>query len=357
MLSLKCGLYMALLLNYLSMSCSTLVPWLLEIRTSKEVTDLLHEKSDEKTKMTDKMNPIIYIALGALLIYMIGGKGGVTSTTTVVPTSGSNNIDLSTVVQPSVSFTGQRMFLEGTALTSDYVRVIKEGSRKDLGQKSMNSGTLSTEPNAKYMLYWGENGSTYYTLPESYTAKAQESQDDKVGVLCSIDTNPTVTIFDEYSRVQDGSSYNQSIASDETKEMSIKVKVASDKCFGAPTSAKSNAICFRYNSTKFLSVEANSGSQEMPYSVASGYAASGKAIACYKLNKLQDLGSQEIAVTLKSASVAAIASAHEIQIYLDDVDFDLNADDLSEIDGFQDEDNNALGSAIVTGDSIGIATG
>lgn len=306
--------------------------------------------------MADKMSPLIYVGIGILAYMLLVGKGGETTTTTTNP-AGGNDIDLSTVVQPSMSFTGQRMFLEGTSLTSEYVRVIKEGSRKDLGQKSMNSGTLSTEPNAVYDLYWGENSSTYYTLPEKYTARAQESQDDKVGILCAIDTNPTVTVFDEFGRVQDGSSYNQSIGSDESKEISIRVKVASDKCFGAPTSAKDNAICFRYNSTKFLSVEAATDSQAAPYSVTGSYAAAGKAIACYKLNKLKDLGTQDIPVTLKSASVAAVASpGHDIQIYLDDVDFDLNADDLSEIDGFEDEDNNALGSAIVTGDTIGITT-
>lgn len=244
--------------------------------------------------------------------------------------------------------------MKGTAITTEWVRVFKLNSEsKDLGLTSTNSGTLSTVPEANYRLMFGENSSTYYTQVVDYTAPCQDATDAKVGVLCYIDTNPTVTVKDENDDSQTSSTFAQAVTTNDEVGITVKVKVAADKCFGNPSASGDNAICFLYNNTALISVETETGTANLPYAVTA-YSAAGYSINCYNLEKLADRGQVEMPVTIKSGS-SQPGVDHNVTIYLDDVAFDLNADSLDEIWGFHDEDNNALGSAIVTGDFIYIS--
>jgi len=246
------------------------------------------------------------------------------------------------------------MFVKGTAITDEYVRVFKmNGDFQDLGQTSTNSGTLSTAPNGKYSIMVGENSSTYYTSVSDYTAPCQDATDNKVGTLCYIDTDPTVTVKDENEDSQTSSTFAQAITTNDEVDVLVKIKVASDKCFGNPSAEGDNAICFKFNNTALTSVETGTGSTNLPYA-ATAYAAAGYSINCYKFDKLADKGSVELSTTIKSGA-SQPGVDHNVTIYLDDVAFDLNADSLEAIWGFHDESNNALGSAIVTGDFIYIS--
>lgn len=301
-----------------------------------------------------KQNDLVLWAIVGILAFAVFGNQGTTPPATGDGGSSGGSVDLCTVVEPDASFTAQNMYVAGTAITTEYVRILKNGGAlKDLSYVSLDSGTQNTAANQLYNLYWGENSTTYYTEVERYTAPCQDATDDKVGKLCTIDTNPTVTVFDENSRVQSSTANAQAVVGDDVRDITIRVRVASDECFGNPDSDVSgtNAICFRYNSTVFQSVEAETGAIAVPYPVGSVYTLANNAISCYELPKLADHGQVDIPVTLKSGSTQP-TTAHNISIYLDDVAFDLNADTLEEINGFSDEDNNALGSAVVTGDTI-----
>ena len=268
---------------------------------------------------------------------------------------GGTDVDLCRLVDGQASFTGVNKYLKGTALTTDFVRVIKQGSIMDLGQISMNSGTVSLSPSATYKLYYGENTSsdTRYTSVETYVAPCQDATDNKVGTLCTVDTAPTITIYNSDGQVLTNGSNVQAIAQDEVVDVEVKVKVAADKCYGNPESGKKNAICFGYNSTTYESVKANTpSSAATPYSIGN-IQSTGFATSCYELNLLEDTASQILTVTLKPASGKNPApdSSDNITIKLEDVDFDLNQDTLEEIWGFEDESNNNLGATRIVGKS------
>ncbi len=275
--------------------------------------------------------------------------------------NGGGVIDLCKLVDGQASFTGQRMFLTGTALPAEAVRVIRQGSIMDLQLTSMDSGTLAVTPNAAYNLYFGENATTgasasYYTAVESYTAPCQDATDDKVGVLCQIATSPTVTIFDENGQVQSGTTNAQAMGVSDVIDIEIKIKAAADQCYGNPSSLKKNAICFGYNSTVFDSVKANTPVSAVPYSVSSdANKPAGYAQSCYEINLLKDTGSQVIIVTLDASAEQPTGINHAINVTLEDTAFDLDQDSLAEIWGFEDETNNNLGAAIQRQASIQVS--
>ena len=117
-----------------------------------------------------KNQGLVYLVI-AVIAFMALNNGGTTT-----PNDGNGgNVDLTQLVSPSVSFTGYNKYITGTALPTEYVRILQKDSGNDFGQKSMNSGTLSVEPNVDYKLYWGENSSTYYTSVESYTGHTSDT--------------------------------------------------------------------------------------------------------------------------------------------------------------------------------------
>jgi len=244
------------------------------------------------------------------------------------------------------------MFVKGTAITSEWTRVFKSnGEQRDLGYTSTDSGTQSTVPNAMYRLMYGENSTTYYTQVVDYTAPCQDATDNKNGILCTIDTNPTVTVFDSNGAVTKINSSVQDLTTSDEVTVKVRVKVGADECFGNPSATGDNAMCFLYNNSVYTSIATDTGSANLPYAVTA-YSAAGYNINCYNLAKLADNAEVDLFTTIKVSTTIEPTIAHNISIYLDDIAFDLNADDLSEIWGFHDESNNALGSAIVAGDMI-----
>jgi len=276
-----------------------------------------------------------------------------------VPTNNGNgngnnlDIDFGAIVETEALFTGQRMFKQGTALTAEWVRILQKNGDgiEDLQYTSLDSGTQSTEPHQDYLLYYGENSSTYYTAKETYNAPAQDATDNKKAKLCTIDTSPTLTSFDEFGRPQAPGTNVQSLSVDDQKNLKVRVKVSADECYGNPNAPGDNAICFRYNSSKYDKVETTTGTQDIPYIVANKNASAGYSLSCYKLPKMIDTEEVDLTLNIEVASTYTAASGDNtssISFCVDDIGFDLNADDLTEIWDFQDEDNNELGVTTLT---------
>lgn len=265
-------------------------------------------------------------------------------------TGGSEGgIDVCALVEPTAKFTAKRMFLEGTAV-SDQVQVIKingGGDRKELAQVSSASGTMNIEPNVNYRFYFGNTSqTTYYTHPYDYTGPCVEKEDVVTGVMCTIGT-PSLTIKDENGMVQSGSSNVQAIGADSTKKMTFKMDLsAADTCYGNPNAASDNAICFKYNTTTWTDIDMNWAGASIPYSISNAFSSYGHAIKCFQLPKIEDLATVEENFVVESGSTNP-TSVQNITIYIEDVAWDLNADTLDDIWGFQDEDNNNVGSSTI----------
>lgn len=260
---------------------------------------------------------------------------------------------LGSLIDGTLELSGNRMFLEGTSLAGRGVRVFNDGF--DEGTQIIGTDTVTASPGDELKIYFYENdtgtsyclGTCYYTLPiyEEYPLK--EIYKLK-GTGCQMDTAPTTVTFDEYGQVQTASANAQAIAANDEKTVSVRVKPNADKCLGNPEASEDNTICFKYLSTSsgYQSVEANTGSQSLPYNISSAQSATGYDISCYKLNKLVDLAFQDVQVTIKSGSTNP--GTVNITVWIDDIAFDINADTNEEIWDFQDEDNNPLGINPVT---------
>lgn len=267
-----------------------------------------------------------------------------------------NGVDLSVVVEPEVSFTGQRMFRAGTALITEYARVIEHNGDtvRDLGQTRMNGGMLNTVANKNYMIYYGENATpdTYYTDIESYRAPVQDAADNKVGVMCYMDTTPTITVYDE-DNDPILTSNAQAIGTDDKQDLTVKIESSSDLCYGNPSLGKQglkNALCFHYNSTGIRGITAEGLSalpQGTPYIIQTDGNSTQVATVtkCFGFDTLKDGGEQLIKYTVETTNVALSAQENgtSLVIAINDIAFDLDSYTLEPIKNFQDETNTELG--------------
>ena len=288
-----------------------------------------------KTNMNT--NTIWALLLVGLIIFMYSQSSE--------PTSTDNNIDLADAVDSSASFTGQDLYLKGTSLNKESVKIIKYingNAELDLGYVSLDSGAQSTTPNAQYKFYFGMNNTpsvNYYVSVVDYTAPIQDAVDDVMGKACKIDTTPTFSVRNSDYNTQTSSSNAQSVVAGGDSVVFLRIKASSDKCYGMPDAPKGNAICFAYNST-VLRVKTNTGSVGTPTEISGNV--TGKSISCYEFPVIQDGEDIEIVVNLHGMGEAT--TAHNVSVYSDDIAFDLNGDTLSEIYGYQDEKGNSLAS-------------
>ena len=300
--------------------------------------------------MAIKSETLLIVGVIIFAVVFLGKTPAETPTT-------NGGINLCALVESEIAFTGQTMFSAGTARPQSHVRVIRnngDGTIKDKGLILMDSGTTDTKPKATYKLYFGENHTDYYTHVMSYTAPCEDATDDKVGVLCTIDTTPTITVFDEFGRPITTGSNTQEIGTAESVDVSIQVKVSADECFGNPYAPKKNAICFGYNSTAYESVSVIGGTAvSTPFAVTTNSVSDvgglSQVYKCFELDLLKDTQRATLDVNIQAATGQDPAGTNNnISVTINDMAFDLDADTLDEIWDFQDENDNELGISTIT---------
>lgn len=287
-----------------------------------------------------KTNTIFAVILVAVLIYMWQQPASSPTQDT------TNNVDISNLIDATVTFTGKNMFEAGTSLKTENVRILKlNGDDKNLGHKSLDSGTLTVTPGENYKFYFFMNdtapSSNYYVNLIDYVGKPQEN-DDVVGEGCAIDSSLTFTSYNSGYQTQSGSTNAQSVTTSEDITVSIRVASSMDTCYGMPDASKENAVCFTYNTAAFSKVETTTNSVSTPSSLAN---LSSIGIACYEMPKLKDGSVAEMNIHLLSGSTEP-TTEHNISVYAEDVNLDLDANTLDEILGYNDEDGNNLGSPL-----------
>lgn len=253
--------------------------------------------------------------------------------------------DYSNLIDSGVIFSGQDMFLSGTSLSNEYVRVIKQnGELKDLGTYSLNSGALSTVPDDKYKFYFFLNSSNHYPYILEYTAPEKEASENKVGYGCTIDVKPTFSSTNS-NGIGNSPSNPQSISTSQSIDLDLRVVAHSEECYGMPgIEGMKNAICFAYSTTAFSSVKAGSKYVSTPSTITNNVSSS---ISCFEMDLIQDTKELNIPITLVSSTTEP-TTAHNITVYAEDISADLSLTDLSEIFGYTDESGNNLGASYVT---------
>ena len=273
-------------------------------------------------------------------------------TTVIDDTSIANLIDA------GISFTGRDLYKQGTALTSESVRVIRLNggdSRKDLGFVSLDSTAFSVTPNVNYKFYYFMNNTpslNYYVDIEDYVGLEQDAVDNVFGEGCAIDTQPTFWVLDSIGRTQSATSNAQSLGASGTVDVTVNIKANSDKCYGAPSAIdlnKQNAVCFLYTASPYSSVSTNTGKTSKPGSIRSSGNATGKVVECFNFPVIQNAETASFSVTVDASAVEP-TSAHNITVMAEDICVDINGNDLSEIVGYEDEGyNNICAPAVKLG--------
>jgi len=259
----------------------------------------------------------------------------------------------------TVTLSAVNAYQTGTKITTEYAKVYNNGF--DEGLVSTNAGTFEADVNDKIRLYFFENSSTYYTQKKEITIK-DEGQAKYQGDAMQIDTSPTLTFYND-----DGDSNTaQSIGADTVKTVEIKYAATSKRAFGNPQCSsvggvQEMTICFHYNTSAYTSVEMKdaSGNKASSSAVPNKLAAYGNTSfgwSCYKAAGIKNSGEQRYKVDLTSGTPDPLGSqGNYVSVYYEDCDFDIDADNSAEIWGFEDEDNNDLGSTTLTRDLITVS--
>lgn len=288
----------------------------------------------------------LWAGLLILVLFFISQQS---SSTINTPTD--SNVDLSNIVNPSFSFRGVRMYMEGTSLSTESVKIIEHnGDVTDLGYKSLNSGTLNVIPNAKYTLYFFMNDTdpsgTYYVDKQEVVGPVKDSVTPLSGLGCKIDKRVIFSSYNAGGQRQTADAYAISLTAGQTVDTTIRIKTYIDECFGSPSATKDNVVCFGYNANYIKLVQANTEMVSPPLGISN--TAQGQSLSCYAFDVLKDGSEVILNVNIAAHASNEPTNAHNITVYADDINFDINSDTLEEIEGFDDEDGNNLGASVDT---------
>ena len=277
-----------------------------------------------------------------------GGVSGAGGGTTTVNMVGDKACASTTVSLPNTN-----ALARGTAPVQ-FTRVFlnNDKGRIDKGQVA-DAGTLTLTGGDHIIAYHAENSTAaatgYYTDKREFTLPctgATSAYTDE-GQLYQYDNAMTLSYKNQNGEVNTG----QSIAANSEYNIDVTIRSSSQKSWGNPqlVGKASNALCFKYNNTVITSLDWKVGGVNQPViSVPQIHAGNNTDVGqsnsfrCFGASMIKNTEKFDGVLNIKSGSTVATAG-DTINVTTEDMDYDLNADDLSEIVGVQDEDGNDLG--------------
>ena len=199
----------------------------------------------------------------------------------------------------------------------------------------------------------GINGNDYYpvwfesTIPSTGKTFAASADQPKAG-------NFTFTFYND----DVNPNTPQAIGSGETKTMEIKLTSQSGRCFGNPTVAKKDIMCFIYGNDRIDTVKLKGATlASKPQSISVW---EGNNTACYEFPVICDNDPAQPAnsqyefrsyVEIKAKSGQNPVEGECCNLTFSDVSLDYDADLLTKIVGVEDEDFNDIGVADINRDN------
>jgi len=264
-------------------------------------------------------------------------------------------------------------YLTGTTLSTEFSHLfLADGSGKgDQGQYS-DGQTKTVSPGNKLTIYAGENSTARYTQKiDTFLLDGASSDSvpckvtlDVVAYLAPMDSGPTVSWVNEEGTVK----ASQTLVADELYQFEYSLKASAnnalgnpylaDKCKGGDAKA-CNVACYQYNTTVVDKVSVkqsnvngvaySSASVSAPRDISNNASSTGmgdtqNAFSCWTFPPIEDGQRWEVTSLEIDTAGTAPAAFHTINVSVATVDYDLNADDSSEIIGVEDEDFNSLGN-------------
>lgn len=290
---------------------------------------------------------VVAIAINGGLPDFSGGKGttdnsDTTSTTTV---GGCNVEDIN--FSPKMT----RMGKAGTSLSgvnSYNYYIITD----NLGSYAGNAGA-TVPTNYDMQIMFAENTSSasparYYTVVETINTDCQDPFYMNVEVPLADTSLNSFYIINSDGSVNSVNN-NQSIGADEIMEMTATIKAGSDTYFGNPTSDCKNVGVIEYDKTHIRMVE---GAEKIAVpGFFTYYNATFDGSNAFYIPKVGDGMEASFDFSIETTAAGLATSAPNTtypKLHIYDCDIDKDEDDLSLIEGVEDEDLNSISQANAT---------
>lgn len=287
---------------------------------------------------------------GSYFLFAPGGNTDVPSSssgTDTPPTSTSCSLD----VTPSATFDAIPMGQSSLALQASAThRVFVKHQGSDIWTdkgRYAEGATMSFEPGDEYRVYLMENSTGadggYYTTEVNGIFPCARTHTIQ-GHVARLDAGPSVTVKNSDDQAQSATANAQAIGAGQSKRIKIKLAANQYDFVGNPNSDGNNIICFNVNKTVFERPDvANFGVASQPTNTPSTHCSNCDIFYCEEFPKIEQNTEEEVAVTFTAKASQNPTLAHNSTFYVFDSDIDLDAVDLSRIDGVEDEQGNDLG--------------
>lgn len=217
---------------------------------------------------------------------------------------------------------------------------------EDIGDVA-DDGSTTVPIELDYVVYGGWNagtGGSYYVKKLTGNTNCQDPLHINPE-LAAIDTTVSFVVTNDDGTLN--SATNLSLDAGEVTTISVEVKSTSKQYYGNPDLGKCNILLFEYNSTAYDSFEpvgdmiGGVAGEPKTHTIAG----TSNTTASWYIGPISSVPQVfTINIDVAEADVlAAHGAGFSIDIY--DCDYDLDADENTEIIGVEDEDGNDLGSA------------
>lgn len=288
---------------------------------------------DKKAQKSNNMVLLIaVIAIGYVLIFGVPELGGPAAEP---PTGGTTAA--CPIEDSSVTLQMRDVELKGTSVL-DNVFVLTD----DRGATTVGAAA-NYAANKDIQAMYGENSTSYYTKVATFNTDCQ-GELTQTEYLAKADT--TLTTYVENDNGENVDTVAQTIGADDVVEVLVTMKTSAREYFGNPDSDCQNIAVVEYDKTYFRAIEGDDPAP-VPGSFTFTNATYDGSDAMY-VPKLGSGEKDEFTLSLESTSNDPVAGIAMPIITFLDCDIDKNEDDLSIIEGVEDEDDNSISLGSVT---------
>lgn len=294
-------------------------------------------------KKGENNNLIAWVLIGLVAVAVFGGADKIMSAFTgeEAPADGAViSCDLDNV---ALTVGSNRLGKAGTEPGEGFRMFIKDsaGNWLDKSTKAEDSST-DVSVNSEFKIYSGENSTTYYT--KKVTGNVDCSNPYEVFTSLAFAS----TSVDAYITNYDGtlnSASAMALTTSQKKTEKVTMNTAVDEFYGNPDANCKNIVVFVYNKTQYDEVKIQGATKvSVPLVHSAGIDTVNQSVA-YEIAPLAGGIERVYSVDITVSDDGNPGATQDIWMYEYDCDYDLNADDLSEIIGVEDESNNDLGTA------------
>ncbi len=282
-------------------------------------------------KGTNLVVILVVAALAYGLIFGVpdfGGEKDVDPTPVTGSTAGCAVEDIS--FSPKMNQMGKL----GTVVTGTNYLIVTD----NIG--AVASGTATTvATNKDLKVYFGENSTTHYTVVGELNTDCSDPLTYSVE-LAKADTSLRINLFTDTNQAN-AVAETQDIGSDDVVDMKICAKTSADEFYGNPA-CDHNVVIVEFDKTYIQDIEGDLGDADYTTQFFTATNTSNDGDVSLKFPLIGENTEECINLEITATSSNPTSSIAKPIIHFYDCDVDKNEDDLTEVIGVEDEDDNSI---------------